>query len=163
MTELDDILRLKDELRLKEALIEKYENKCHFCGKSNVPLIIEHILGQKELERQYFDKFERSSDFVTDYDELFHCYYNQNFDEESKYIGLVCKNCKVIQKEIPGIEDVLSLVNDFFHRGDRNEFELMISKHPQTIPIIDRRLRLLQQITVEEIQARQDNLGRKNV
>ncbi len=158
------------ELRLKEALIEKNGNKCHSCDKSNVHLSIEYLLGQKELEIQYFDKYERITDSITDYDGLLHTFYLHNFDEESKYIGLVCENCKVPQKEIPKLEDVLPLVNDFFHREDRSEYELMMSKHPQIMPIVDRRLRLMQQLVLEEIQSRQldmsnqrDNTGEENV
>ena len=169
MSRLERRLQVQ-ELLLKEALIEKNGNKCHFCDKSNVHLSIEYLLGQKELEIQYFDKYERITGSITDYDRLLHTFYLHNFDEESKYIGLVCENWKVSQKEIPRLEDVLPLVNDFLHKGDHSEYELMMSKHSQIMPIVDRRLRLMQQLALEEIQSGQldmsnqrDNSGRENV
>ena len=150
------------ESLLKEALIKKYGDKCHFCGKSDVPLMIDHILGQKELERQYFDKFVRFSDFVTDYDRLMYCYYYHNFNEESKFIGLVCKKCEVIQKEIPRIEDILFLLSNSLNENCSNELKLLVSKYPQTIPILDRVTRSTLQILLEEYQSRQHNHGNNN-
>jgi hypothetical protein len=161
-----------EESRLKEALIEKNGKKCHSCDKLDVPLSIEYLLGQKELEKQYFDKYERTTDHGTDYDKLLHTFYLNNFDEESAFVGLVCDNCKVIQKEVPSLEDALTLVDDFMNRGECNEFQLMIEKHPHTMPIINRRLRMIEQIALEEAKKRnlkirnhnqQDNLGKKNV
>jgi len=148
--------KFEDESRLKNALIEKYGNKCHFCESFTDSLQIEHLLGQKELERQYLDKFERISDSTTDYDRLMHVFYYNNFEEESMYIGLVCKECKVPQKPFPRLDDILSVATDIMHDNNFEEGKLLISKYPQAGPIIDRRLRITSELILEEIQSRQD-------
>ena len=88
------------ESHLKDALINKFGNYCVQCERSEKPLRIEHIYGQKELEKEFFSKAQVLNENM-DYEVIINEFYLHNFDYESKFIGLVCNSCKISHSKSP--------------------------------------------------------------
>ena len=71
-------------------------------------------------------------------------------------IGLVCKDCKVEQKEIPRIEEILSIFQDSLDNRSSSEMEALVSKYPHVLPVLDRIARLRMEY-LEPFLLRQNN------
>ena len=132
---------LSIESRLKEALIEKNGSYCQVCGKSDENLQIEHIFGQKEIEKEYFTKGVASSN-SSSYEEIMYNYYYNNFDNEMKFIGIICKNCSIAHAINPKLEFVITIIEKHL-QNNSTEMEYLISNYPHIIPTVERLFRLL--------------------
>ncbi len=133
---------LSMESLLKEALIEKNGSYCHVCGKFNEDLQIEHIFGQKEIEKEYFSIDMGLSNPTLSYEETMYGYYYNNFDNEMKFIGIICKNCSVTHAINPKWEYVITIIEKYL-QNDSTEMEYLMSNYPHIIPTVERFFRIL--------------------
>ncbi len=157
-----------EESRLKEALIEKNGKYCCFCGNESESLEVEHILGQKNIEKEFFEKYSELSNFEVGYEVWMYDYYNRNFEEESRFIGLSCNRNHITHSEKPNLKDVYSIMEKAYQSKNPEEMYWLVSNYQHTIPIIERVMKIPKNESISiqnklEFDNLQDNLGRGNV
>ncbi len=133
---------LSMESLLKEVLIEKNGSYCHVCGKFDEDLQIEHIFGQKEIEKEYFSKHAELSNSTLSYEETMYGYYYNNSDNEIKFIGMICKNCSITHAINPKLEYVITIIEKHL-QNNSTEMEYLMSNYPHIIPTVERLFRIL--------------------
>lgn len=150
------------KLRLKEALIEKYGNKCSKC-KFKRDLKIAHVVGQSNLEYDYYLNCEKNTGCYMDYEYYIYNYYLENFDSESEFLGLICNVCVIISPQYPTYEEVMTALGDFWDENNLSELQVFMQLHPHTKPIIFRLFRLMNfnfdSSCMSENGSSHDNLG----
>ncbi len=115
------------ESYLFDHLAESYGRQCINCENTS-GLQVYHFWGQERLEKEFFDS-----------DEEMYGYYLAFYDEESNYLGLICKDCKPIRTpDRPTLEETEMIVKELIEKELFEEVTEFIKKYPHTAPIIGR-------------------------
>lgn len=130
------------ESRLKEVLIEKYGNECSQCGLEK-DLNICQIMGQANLEYDYYLNCEKNTGCYMDYKYYIYNYYLEYFEAESEFLGLICNSCEIISPQHPTYNDVITILGDFWDENNVSQLMILMELHPHTQPLIFRLFRLM--------------------
>jgi len=130
------------ESRLREALIEKYGNECSQCGLKK-DLNICHIMGQANLEYDYYLNMVENTEQYMNYEYYIYSYYLEYFEAESEFLGLTCNSCEIISPQHPTYNDVIIILGNFWDENNVSELMIFMEIHPHTQPLISRLFRLM--------------------